>query len=130
MLRFVDDYFAVESAASAEHAMQIFARCIVLCFRFEHVACACSRCRLVRAILGEDAISKRKLEYGNPMTVLGIKIEANLVGVVFTPDEEKVRVNCSCDIAYFKNKIVRAFAGCKLDEGPRGGVAPEHAGGR
>jgi len=48
-------------------------------------------CRLVRAILGEDAISKRKLEHGNPMTVLGIKIEANLAGVVFTPDEEKVR---------------------------------------
>ena len=47
--------------------------------------------RLVRAILGADAVAQKKLEVGNPLTVLGIQIEANLAGVVFIPDAEKAR---------------------------------------
>ena len=82
----------------------------------EHFACLCIRCRLVRVLLGEDAISKRKLEYGNPMTVLGIKIEANLAGVVFTPDEEKVRTPRTGAAPYIWIPMVCAFAGCKLDK--------------
>ena len=46
--------------------------------------------RLVRALLGSDAISERKLETGNPLVVLGIQIEVNLGGVVFIPAPEKV----------------------------------------
>ena len=92
VLRFVDDYFAAESAETADHAMWVFARYAVLdqsCIM--HIDCA-SVClhRLVRAILGEDAIAKNKLERGNPLTVLGITIEINMTGVVFAPNNEKV----------------------------------------
>ena len=77
----------------------------------------CVRCRLVRAILGEDAISKRKLEYGNPMTVLGIKIEANLAGVVFTPDEEKVRTpRTVCSLVHMDTN---ALCICRLQFGQK-----------
>lgn len=41
-------------------------------------------------MLGEDAVSKRKLEHGNPLAILGIRVEANLAGVFFTLDDEKV----------------------------------------
>ena len=47
-------------------------------------------CRLVRVLLGADAISERKLETGNPLVVLGVQIESNLGGVVFFPAAEKV----------------------------------------
>ena len=47
--------------------------------------------RLVRLLFGADAIAEKKLEHGNPLTVLGISIEINDAGVVFQPDQEKVR---------------------------------------
>ena len=50
--------------------------------------------RLVRAALGDDAIAENKLEFGNPLTILGIRIQVNLAGVVFSPDEKKVSL---CD---------------------------------
>ena len=50
----------------------------------------CAR-RLVKVLLGEDAIAERKLEAGNPLTILGIQVQANLGGVAFTPDAEKVK---------------------------------------
>ena len=40
--------------------------------------------------MGDDAVSKTKLESGNPLVVLGIQVEANLGGVVFTPAAEKL----------------------------------------
>ena len=42
-------------------------------------------------LFGADAIAEKKLEHGNPLTVLGISIEINDAGVVFQPDQEKVR---------------------------------------
>ena len=43
LLRFVDDYFAVEATASAEHAMQVFARqgTFSVSNVVEHFACLC-----------------------------------------------------------------------------------------
>ena len=41
-------------------------------------------------MLREDAVAKRKLEHGNPVAILGIRVEANLAGVFFTLDEAKV----------------------------------------
>ena len=88
VLRFVDDYFAAESEVTAQHAMNSFARhvdshCLLLLIVTNVF------CRLVRALFGHDAISERKLEYGNPLTVLGIRIEVNAAGVIFQPDQEK-----------------------------------------
>ena len=56
VFRYVDDYFSADRPKCAEHAMTCFAR-------------------LVRAILGEDAISERKLQVGNPLDVLGLSVE-------------------------------------------------------
>ena len=50
LLHYVDDYFGVERAACAEVAKNTFAR-------------------MVRACLGPTAISERKLEHGNPLTI-------------------------------------------------------------
>ena len=90
VLRFVDDYFSAESKETAQHAMKCFARCVCIfhaCLFLVPVACFT---RLVRAIMGEDAIAKNKLEHGNPLTILGITIEINMAGVIFAPNEEKV----------------------------------------
>ena len=71
MLAYVDDYFAVDRAESAEAAVQVFAR-------------------LVRACLGDDALSEQKLECGNPLIVLGVEIELSGEGATFWPAQEKV----------------------------------------
>lgn len=68
--RFVDDFFAAEHSEVAAHGMQIFAR-------------------LVDLLLGEGACAPKKLECGNPLTVLGVQVELNLAGVVFTFSPEK-----------------------------------------
>ena len=41
-------------------------------------------------MLGDDAIANRKLEAGNPLVVLGIRIETNLAGAIFQPAPEKI----------------------------------------
>ena len=46
--------------------------------------------RLVRALLGGDAIADNKLEHGNPLTVLGISVKLGLEGIEFRPDKAKV----------------------------------------
>ena len=45
--------------------------------------------RLVRAVLGHDAISEGKLWHGNPCVVLGIQIRFTEEGAWCAPDEEK-----------------------------------------
>ena len=55
MCRWVDDYFSAELIESTVHAMECFAR-------------------LVRAVLGPDAVSERKLLCGNPLTILGLDV--------------------------------------------------------
>ena len=46
--------------------------------------------RLVRCLLGETAISEKKLEAGNPLVVLGICICLSKSGISMWPDERKV----------------------------------------
>ena len=73
--------------------------------------------RLVRCLLGEDAIAKKKLLHGNPLPILGISVEANLAGMTFMPEAEK--------IAKWRAQIARA-----LDEKwLSGGEASKLAGG-
>ena len=65
--RFVDAYFSVDRHGQSKHAMNIFAR-------------------LVRCLLGEDAISQRKLEYGNPLVILGVSVTVSTAGLKLHPD--------------------------------------------
>ena len=64
ILHYVDDYFCAE----CEQCIQIAKECFA---------------RLVRACLGESSISDRKLEHGNPLTVLGIDMRLVVHGVAF-----------------------------------------------
>jgi len=73
-------------AASADAFDSIYASFVLVPFN-----AVCCMCRLVRALLGEDAIAERKLEAGNPLTVLGVQVQTNLGGVAFTPDAAKVK---------------------------------------
>ena len=73
--RWVDDYFSVEPSESVEHAMACFAR-------------------LVRAVLGDDAISSDKLAYGNPLPILGLcmGIQGAQLEVKLTDEKASKRV--------------------------------------
>ena len=62
--RYVDDYFSAERSETAEHSMQIFAR-------------------LVRMLLGSTSVSKKKLEWGRKLQVLGMMV---------TPQEDGIRL--------------------------------------
>ena len=46
--------------------------------------------RLIRCCLGATAIAEKKLEAGNPLTVLGVNIEIDMEGVIFWPAEDKI----------------------------------------
>ena len=72
VFRFVDDFYSAEKATLAQHAKDCFAR-------------------LVRALMGADAIAEKKLEYGNPLTVLGIDVEAGHEEVRATVNQEKAQ---------------------------------------
>ena len=56
-LRYVDDYFSIEPAATAEHAHSCFLR-------------------LTRAILGQGALKQEKAVVRNPLPLLGLMVEA------------------------------------------------------
>ena len=73
-----------------EHAMQCFAR-------------------LVRALLGHSAISERKLEFGNSLVILGIKVEPCGAGVTFRL--------CPVKAAKWAKELREAIASGHLDAG-------------
>ena len=62
LTRYVDDFFSVDVDANAQPSMEIFAR-------------------LVRVCLGSSAIAQRKLQHGNPLTILGVDVEINQQGI-------------------------------------------------
>ena len=49
-----------------------------------------SHVRLVRALLGEDAISAKKCASGNPLPILGISVRVDMGGITFIPEPEKL----------------------------------------
>ena len=71
LFRWVDDYFSVEPSGTAEHAKMVFAR-------------------LLRATLGHDAIEDKKLEHGNPLTILGVDVKVNSDEVIVWPTQAKL----------------------------------------
>ena len=72
ILTYVDDYFAVESAQTVEHAKSCFAR-------------------LVRCLLGVDALSASKLQHGNPLDILGLEFHITPEGIRCKPSCDKVK---------------------------------------
>ena len=55
LLRYVDDLFAPERQSTAEHALQCVAR-------------------LIRLLMGTEAIADKKLEWGSELVILGIQV--------------------------------------------------------
>ena len=70
LMRYVDDFFSVARAEVAEHSMMCFAR-------------------LVRALLGEEAVAPRKLEAGNPLVILGLRVTTSPSGATVQVDTKK-----------------------------------------
>ena len=56
-LRYVDDFFSADEGEAVGDA-------------------AAAAAELVRILLGEDAIQARKLEWGSPLVVLGVEVQA------------------------------------------------------
>ena len=72
VLRYVDDFFAPEPRESLEHAATCFAR-------------------IVRAMLGADAIADNKRDHGWSLTILGIHIEMSAEGFRLMVASKKAR---------------------------------------
>ena len=70
--RYVDDFFAPERVESMHHAMLCIAR-------------------LIRAVLGQDAIEDRKLDCGPSLVVLGVRCEISMAGLCLYPEPSKVK---------------------------------------
>ena len=68
--RYVDDFFAADRAEDVQHALQCFAR-------------------LVRAMLGTDALAPEKMEHGNPLQALGLRFESSGDGVCVRVTDDK-----------------------------------------
>ena len=79
ILRYVDDFYGAEPEPVAVHAMTCFARCVC---RLPGLLFMRSPfdCRLVRACLGDTAVSAEKLGSGNPLVILGVEIRLGLTG--------------------------------------------------
>ena len=69
--RWVDDYFCAEPQGTLEHTKLCFAR-------------------IVKAMLGEGAIAREKLEHGNPLTILGLDIKIGPKHITVWPTPGKV----------------------------------------
>ena len=93
--RYVDDFFAPERAESMEHAMQCIAR-------------------LVRAVLGHDAIENRKLDCGLSLVVLGVRCQLSTAGLCLFPEPSKVQKWAAGIRDALKNGILCAGASQKL----------------
>jgi hypothetical protein len=72
LARYVDDFFAADRQEDAEHALECFAQ-------------------VVRAVLGADALSADKMEYGNPLQVLGLHFQGSNKGVCVRVTDDKAQ---------------------------------------
>ena len=62
LFRYVDDYFSLDHQDAAQHALECFAR-------------------IVRAMLGQEALAPAKMECANPLEVLGVRVKVDPDGV-------------------------------------------------
>jgi hypothetical protein len=70
ILRYVDDYFGADDKSSVEHAAQ-------------------SAARLVRLLFGPSAVADRKIDHGESLVVLGLRLRTDAEGLTATPAPEK-----------------------------------------
>ena len=80
-LRYVDDFFGAEAAALAQHTKEC-APLPPLCHsppgsrRADARTAARCVARVIRCLLGTDSMKEKKLAHGNPLVILGLRIEA------------------------------------------------------
>ena len=96
VLRYVDDYFSADRAEVAEHAMNCFAR-------------------IVRALLGHDSVNQKKLEWGMPLSILGVDVSIHYDRITMWPTADK--------IAKWLNVIRKATESSTLSAGDAGKLA-------
>ena len=87
-LRYVDDFFGTDRESCIEHAKGCFAR-RALAVLLVASSCHCAR-RVVKACLGETAISSRKLIAGNPLEILGVDVTLHRDGLRMVPSAAKL----------------------------------------
>ena len=80
-LRYVDDFFGAEAADLAQHTKECAlpyrtrrGQCVLPRRRFARAR----RCvaRVIRCLLGTDSMKDKKMECGNPLVILGLRVEA------------------------------------------------------
>ena len=87
MLRHVDDYFAVDKNGCGEHALSCFVR-------------------LVRCLLGSNAIAKEKVSHGVPLPILGLSVVPSLDGFACWPLPDRVEKRVKrIDAALVANRL-------------------------
>ena len=95
VLRYVDDFFSVDFPECAQHAMNCFAR-------------------MVRILLGKDAVAQGKLMCGMPLTILGLRLAVDQQGVSCWPSPDKVVKWCSTISAALSSNSLRPGEASKL----------------
>ena len=96
--RYTDDYFSVEWAEVRRHSMEAFAR-------------------IVRAILGPDAVAPAKLLFGEELEILGVDFSTSFIGIRCTPTADK------------RQKWLKVIESALGDNCLRAGVASKLVGG-
>ena len=86
-MRYVDDFFAAD-----RFVLSSSAACVIVGFARPEVIEHAMNCvaRLIRLVLGSDAVAESKLECGMKLTVLGIEISTSEIGYRFRPSPAKV----------------------------------------
>ena len=95
VLVYVDDFFSPERPVTMKHAMSVFAR-------------------LVKLLLGPDAIASHKLECGCSLVILGMHVTPSREGVVFHLCQEKARKWCALIQEAIQRRLLEAGAAQKL----------------
>ena len=95
VFRWVDDFFAAEGRKTVKHAANCFAR-------------------LVRSILGADITAEEELCWGNPMPILGLRIQGYGDDAEVWLPEKKVEKWSAAIRSALESKKLSATAAAKL----------------
>jgi len=93
ILRYVDDYFSVDTAENVEHGLRCFTR-------------------VIRAIMGTGSLAERKLEFGRELIILGVDTSLASPGLLSLAPAEKKRAKWLASIESFlaDDKLLAADA--------------------
>jgi hypothetical protein len=76
MLRYVDDFFSADKKGCVKHSLECFAR-------------------VVRALMGKDALQSRKMDFGSHLVVLGVSTDIRADAIFLFPSKDKVAKWCA-----------------------------------